>query len=102
MNNNLNFVQKLRISGLRPTKQRIKICEILFGCKDTFHFSINDLSKIISQKTNEQRSCPLPATKEVCLGYSVIHDIGFVDITKISLIKENSLCSSPTQEKYKL
>ena len=56
MNNNLNFVRKLRISGLRPTKQRIKICEILFGGKDTFHFSINDLSKIISQKTNEKIS----------------------------------------------
>ena len=56
MNNNLNFVQKLRISGLRPTKQRIKICEILFGGKETFHFSINDLSKIISQKTNENNN----------------------------------------------
>ena len=56
MSNNLNFVQKLRISGLRPTKQRIKICEILFGGKETFHFSINDLSKIISQKTNEKIS----------------------------------------------
>ena len=56
MSNNLDFVAKLRNSGLRPTKQRIKICEILFGGKETFHFSINDLSKIISQKTNEKIS----------------------------------------------
>jgi len=56
MSNNLDFVAKLRNSGLRPTKQRIKICEILFGSKETFHFSINDLSKIISQKTSEKIS----------------------------------------------
>ena len=56
MSNNLNFVAKLRNSGLRPTKQRIKICEILFGSKETFHFSINDLSKAIAQKTNEKIS----------------------------------------------
>ena len=54
MSNNLDFVAKLRNSGLRPTKQRIKICEILFGSKETFHFSINELSKIISQKTSEK------------------------------------------------
>ena len=56
MSNNPNFVAKLRNSGLRPTKQRLKICEILFGAKDTFHFSISDLSKIITQKTNEKIS----------------------------------------------
>ena len=56
MTNNTNFVTKLRNSGLRPTKQRLKICEILFGAKDTFHFSISDLSKIITQKTNEKIS----------------------------------------------
>ena len=56
MSNNLNFVAKLRNSGLRPTKQRIKICEILFGSKETFHFSINDLSKIIAQKNSEKIS----------------------------------------------
>ena len=56
MSNNLDFVAKLRNSGLRPTRQRIKICEILFGSKETFHFSINDLSKIVAQKTNEKIS----------------------------------------------
>ena len=56
MKNSVNFVTKLRNSGLRPTKQRLKICEVLFSDKHTFHFSINELSKIISQKTNEKIS----------------------------------------------
>ena len=56
MNLNVNFVIKLRNSGLRPTKQRLKICEILFNTKKTFHFTINDLSKIISENLNEKIS----------------------------------------------
>ena len=27
---NTEFIEKLRTSGLRPTKQRLKICEVLF------------------------------------------------------------------------
>ena len=54
--NNLNFVEKLRTSGLRPTKQRIKICEVLFNRDKTFHFTINDLSKIMIDKMNEKVS----------------------------------------------
>ena len=47
---NAEFIDKLRSSGLRPTKQRLKICEVLFNRDKTFHFTINDLSKIISDK----------------------------------------------------
>ncbi|MDC0875646.1 transcriptional repressor [Candidatus Pelagibacter sp.] len=50
MNLNADFVDKLRNSGLRPTKQRLKICEVLFNTEKTFHFTINDLSKIITEK----------------------------------------------------
>ena len=50
MNLNADFIEKLRNSGLRPTKQRLKICEVLFNTEKTFHFTINDLSKIISEK----------------------------------------------------
>ena len=53
---NADFVNKLRNSGLRPTKQRIKICEVLFNTEKTFHFTINDLSKIISEKLSEKIS----------------------------------------------
>ena len=56
MNLNANFVDKLRNSGLRPTKQRLKICEVLFNTEKTFHFTINDLSKIISEKLGEKIS----------------------------------------------
>jgi len=56
MNLNTNFVYKLRNSGLRPTKQRLKICEILFDNDKTFHFTVKDLSKIISQKLGEKIS----------------------------------------------
>ena len=51
-----DFVKKLRNSGLRPTKQRLRICEVLFNAEKTFHFTINDLSKIISQQLNEKIS----------------------------------------------
>ena len=30
MHKNSEFIDKLRSSGLRPTKQRLKICEVLF------------------------------------------------------------------------
>ena len=56
MNLNADFVNKLRNSGLRPTKQRLKICEVLFNTEKTFHFTINYLSKIISEKLNEKIS----------------------------------------------
>ena len=56
MNLTANFVKKLRNSGLRPTKQRLKICEVLFNTKKTFHFTINDLSKIIAEKIDEKIS----------------------------------------------
>ena len=50
------FINKLRTSGLRPTKQRIKICEALFDRKNTFHFTINDLVKIIENEFSEKIS----------------------------------------------
>ena len=56
MNFKSNFADKLRNSGLRPTKQRIKICEVLFNTEKTFHFTINDLSQIINEKLNEKIS----------------------------------------------
>jgi len=51
-----NYIAKLRTSGLRPTKQRIKICEILFNRENTFHFSISDLTKILQTQHNQKIS----------------------------------------------
>ena len=56
MTKNCNFINKLRDAGLRPTKQRVKICEILFNREKTFHFTINDLAKKISNDFNEKIS----------------------------------------------
>ena len=53
---NTEFIDKLRLSGLRPTKQRLKICEVLFNREKTFHFTINDLAKSISEQINEKIS----------------------------------------------
>ena len=56
MPKNYNFVDKLREIGLRPTKQRVKLCELLFLREKTFHFTINDLVKKISDEMNEKIS----------------------------------------------
>ncbi len=56
MTNNHNFIEKLRSSGLRPTKQRIQICKLLFDRRDTFHFTINDLSNFLRRTTTEKIS----------------------------------------------
>ena len=56
MENNSVFIEKLRSSGLRPTKQRIKICQLLFDRKQTFHFTIKNLSKILKKETGEKIS----------------------------------------------
>ena len=56
MSNNSIFVEKLRSSGLRPTRQRLEICKLLFDRKSTFHFTINDLSNSLSKITSEKIS----------------------------------------------
>ena len=56
MTKNFDFIEKLRETGLRPTKQRVKICEVLFNRDKTFHFTINDLAKKISEELNEKIS----------------------------------------------
>jgi len=56
MENKDTFIKKLRSSGLRPTRQRIEICRALYNRKKTFHFTINDLAKILKSKSNEKIS----------------------------------------------
>jgi len=56
MDNNSIFIEKLRLSGLRPTKQRLEIYKILFDRKKTFHFTIGDLSKIVKKETSKKIS----------------------------------------------
>ena len=46
----MKYIDKLRNSGLRPTKQRLQICEVLFNTEKTFHFTINELDEKIKDK----------------------------------------------------
>ena len=56
MSNSSVFIEKLRSSGLRPTRQRIQISKVLFDRENTFHFTIQDLSQIIKNEFNEKIS----------------------------------------------
>ena len=46
----------LRNAGLRQTKQRLAICKILFDRKETFHFTIEKLKKIIDKGNKKKIS----------------------------------------------
>ena len=48
--------ERLRTSGLRPTKQRLAICKILFDRKETFHFTIEKLKKIAEKDSRKKIS----------------------------------------------
>ena len=50
------YIDRLKSSGLRPTKQRLAICKILFSRSETFHFSIENLKKIVEKNTKNKIS----------------------------------------------
>ena len=52
----MKYIEKLRNSGLRPTKQRLQICEVLFDTEKTFHFTINELSLKIKKQIDNKIS----------------------------------------------
>ena len=57
ISNNLKmYVQKLRSSNLRPTKQRLKICQFLFNREKTFHFTIETLNNKINKNRDTKVS----------------------------------------------
>ena len=56
MNQSKFHTKRLRVSGLRPTKQRLAICKALFDRKETFHFTIEKLKKIIDQGSKKKIS----------------------------------------------
>ena len=83
MDKKKDLADKLRNSGLRPTKQRIKLAEYLFNRDKTFHFTINDLVKIIKNKVNEKIS--------LATVYNTIHAF-----EKKGYLKEITINSSQT------
>ena len=52
---NSEFIDKLRSSGLRPTKQRLQLAEYLFNRDKTFHFTVENLDKAINKKNSEEK-----------------------------------------------
>jgi len=46
-------IEKLRHSGLRPTKPRLAICKMLFDRRKTFHFTIGELRKIVEKSAKK-------------------------------------------------
>ena len=52
----MKYIEKLRNSGLRPTKQRLQICEVLFDSEKTFHFTINELDQKIKKQVSDKIS----------------------------------------------
>ena len=52
----MRYIDKLRNSGLRPTKQRLQICDVLFNTEKTFHFTINELKQKIKEKIDNKIS----------------------------------------------
>ena len=52
----MRYIDKLRNSGLRPTKQRLQICEVLFNTESTFHFTINELEQKIKDRIDNKIS----------------------------------------------
>ena len=82
MNNNSFFIEKLRSSNLRPTKQRLEICRLLFDRDKTFHFTIADISNILKKKTKRKIS--------LATIYNTVHSFkkkGYLKEISISLEK---------------
>ena len=55
MDKKKDLASKLRSSGLRPTKQRIKLADFLFNREKTFHFTVENLDRAINKKNSEDR-----------------------------------------------
>ena len=83
MTSEREYIEKLRKSGLRPTKQRLKICKVLFNTDKTFHFTINDLVKKIELVDNQKIS--------LATVYNTIHAF-----EKKGYLKEIAINSSQT------
>ena len=93
MDNNSIFIEKLRSSGLRPTNQRIKICKLLFDRKKTFHFTINDLFKILQKRNGKKIS--------LATIYNTVHSFekkGY--LKEISVNKDKSYFDTNTSDHH--
>ena len=81
MDKKKDLASKLRTSGLRPTKQRIKLAEFLFNRDKTFHFTVENLDKAINKKNSEDKIA-------LATIYNTIHAFKKAGHLKEILIKE--------------
>ena len=81
MDKKKDFAEKLRSSGLRPTKQRLKLAEFLFNREKTFHFSVEKLDKAINKKNSEDKIA-------LATIYNTVHAFKKAGHLKEILIKE--------------
>ena len=81
MDKNKDLASKLRTSGLRPTKQRIKLAEFLFKRDKTFHFTVENLDKAINKKNAEGKIA-------LATIYNTVHAFKKAGHLKEILIKE--------------
>ena len=77
------YTERLRAAGLRPTKQRLVVCKILFDRKETLHFTIKKLKKITEKESKKKIS--------LATLYNTVHAL-----TKKGYIKEISLKGNQT------
>ena len=89
------YIDRLRSSGLRPTKQRLAICKTLFGKPQTFHFTIESLKKIISRETNYKIS--------IATLYNTVHTLrkkGYLKKISLQIFLKRSFASKDKPKFY--
>mgnify|MGYP001449679982 CR=1 FL=1 len=83
MDKKKDLVIKLRTSGLRPTKQRVKLAEFLFNREKTFHFTVENLDKAIN--SNRKNSDDKIALATI---YNTVHAFKKAGHLKEILVRE--------------
>ena len=81
MDKKKDLASKLRTSGLRPTKQRIKLAEFLFNRDKTFHFTVENLDKSVNKKNSDDKI-------SLATIYNTVHAFKKAGHLKEILIKE--------------
>ena len=81
MDKKKDLASKLRTSGLRPTKQRIKLAEFLFNRDKTFHFTVENINKSINKRNAEEKIA-------LATIYNTVHAFKKAGHLKEILIKE--------------
>ena len=84
--------ERLRSSGLRPTKQRLAICKILFDRKDTFQFTIEELKRITEKDGRKKIS--------LATLYNTVHAFKNKGYLKEISLKENKTFFDTNTKKH--